>query len=606
MKNILFVLVFLNGLFFSSIIFTADISDSQKALLDTLPPDQRESILVKMRQSEDLKEELEKTFEEVTTTSERPEKKKLSEKESREYQEDSKNWIYGYEIFQTSPTTFAPAPNIPIPPTFTLGPGDKLKIEYYGNENDSVETFISRNGTVNLPKLGPVVLSGLTFAEAKQLIEKEASTELFGTEVFVTLSELRSITVYVLGEAYKPGSYTISSLSTLTNLLFVSGGVNETGSVRNIKVKRDGKEVHNFDLYDLLLRGDTSTDVRLLDGDVIFVPLFTKSGRVEGSFRRPGLYELTEKDTIGDLISYAGGFESGAGSNARLELSRINIATNKREIFSFSSDEKDIISSITRDDDTLAVSGYSALEPASVTIEGQVKFPGAYSIEKGDTLLAIIEKSGGLTQEAYSLGTVFLREEVAKQQKLSFDRQADFLEGAIAEALTSGTLKNIDGDSLRPISMIISRLRDMQPLGRISIDADLMELRANPQKDFLLKDGDKIFIPERPSAISVAGEVFSPSTHTYDSNTTIVEYISKSGGFMNTADERNIYVILPDGASFPVERRMFSSRANLIPGSIIVIPRNPRPFDWLVMTTQLTPIFANLATSAAALAAVSD
>ena len=154
--------------------------------------------------------------------------------------------------------------------------------------------------------------------------------------------------------------------------------------------------------------------------------------------------------------------------------------------------------------------------------------------------------------------------------------------------------------------MLISRLREIEPLGRITIESDPMVLRSNPQKDFLLRDGDEIFIPKRPSTVSVSGEVFSPSTHSYNSDTTLMDYIGKSGGFRNTADQRNIYVILPDGASFPVERRMFSSRSNLLPGSIIVIPRNPRPFDWLVMTTQLTPIFANLATSAAALAAVSE
>ncbi len=586
--------------------FVAEMTDEQKALLDTLPPDQRESIMIKMGTAQDLTDELEETFKEASTTAERVDKKILSEKEKRKYEEISKDWIYGYELFQTSPTTFAPASNIPVPSTLTLGPGDKLKIEYYGNETKAIETYISRSGSVNLPKIGPVLLAGLTFAEAKELVEREASTKLLGTKVFLTISELRSITVYVLGEAYKPGAYTVSSLSTLTNLLFVSGGVNEKGSVRNIKVKREGKDVHNFDLYDLLLKGDTSSDIRLLDGDVIFIPLFNKTGRVAGPFRRPDLYELSEKDTIGDLIFYAGGFEAGVGSNARLELSRINSSTNKREIFTFSNEEKDIISSITRDDDSLGVSSYNALESASVIIKGEVKFPGSYSVEIGDTILKIIEKSGGLTGDAYSLGAVFLREEVAKQQKLSFERQADFLEGAIAEALTSGTLKNIDGNALKPISMLISRLREIEPLGRITIESDPMVLRSNPQKDFLLRDGDEIFIPKRPSTVSVSGEVFSPSTHSYNSDTTLMDYIGKSGGFRNTADQRNIYVILPDGASFPVERRMFSSRSNLLPGSIIVIPRNPRPFDWLVMTTQLTPIFANLATSAAALAAVSE
>ena len=611
MKNILFVLVVLNGLFFSNLFVAAqsnvEISDSQKALLETLPPDQRESILIKMRQASELQSELEETFEEASNITQRPDKKILTAEEKAEYLEESRDWIYGYEQFQTSPTTFAPTSSIPIPTDFLLGPGDQINIQYYGNENISSKEFISRSGELNLPTLGPVTLAGLTFSEAQDLVENKISTELIGTKVALTLSELRSITVYVLGEAYSPGSYTVSALSSLTNLLFVSGGVSERGSVRNIQVKRSGQTEHVFDLYELLLKGDTNSDIRLLDGDVIFIPLINKTARAEGLFRRPHLYEVKEGDSVEDLIFYAGGFTSNVTKNARLELSTINGETKKRDLDVFFWSEAVKLSKKVNDGDSLKVFEYASLEESSISVIGEVKFPGTYTVQKGDRLLDIIERAGGVSDQGYTFGSVFTRKKIAEQQKISFKQSADLLEQAIADAITTGSLElnNVSGDALRPISVLISRLRNLEPIGRLILDTDPLTLRTDPHKNILLEDGDNLYIPMRPSSVNVAGEVYAPSSHAFDSNVSVEHYVKKAGGFRNTADISNIYIILPNGESTPIGRRMLSKRKpNLVPGSTIVVPRDPRPFDWLVMTKTIAPIFANLATSAAAIAAI--
>ena len=611
MKNILFVLVVLNGLFFSNLFVAAqsnvEISDSQNALLETLPPDQRESILIKMRQASELQSELEETFEEASNITERPDKKILTAKEEAEYLKESRDWIYGYEQFQTSPTTFAPTSSIPVPTDFLLGPGDKINIQYYGNENISSKEFISRSGELNLPTLGPVTLAGLTFSEAQDLVENKISTELIGTKVALTLSELRSITVYVLGEAYSPGSYTVSALSSLTNLLFVSGGVSERGSVRNIQVKRSGQTEHVFDLYELLLKGDTNSDIRLLDGDVIFIPLINKTARAEGFFRRPHLYEVKEGDSVEDLIFYAGGFTSNVTKNARLELSTINGETKKRDLDVFFWSEAVKLSKKVNDGDSLKVFEYASLEESSISVIGEVKFPGTYTVQKGDRLLDILERAGGVSDQGYTFGSVFTRKKIAEQQKISFAQSADLLEQAIADAITTGSLQlnNVSGDALRPISTLISRLRNLEPIGRLILDTDPLTLRTDPHKNILLEDGDNLYIPKRPSSVNVAGEVFAPSSLAFHSNVSINHYIKKAGGFRSTADSSNIYIILPNGESSPIDRRILSNRKlNLVPGSTIVVPRDPRPFDWLVMTKTIAPIFANLATSAAAIAAI--
>ena len=604
-KRYLFVLFFINCFCISGL--AAEISDAQQAILDTLPADQRESILIKMRQAESLQTDLEETFEEIITVIERPDKKVLTPEEEAEYLEESRNWIYGYEQFLTSPTTFAPASNMPIPPDFLLGPGDKLDIRYYGNENTTTQEFISRSGKLSLPLIGPVALAGLTFREAQELVEKRISSELIGTSVDLTLSKLRSITVYVLGEAYSPGSYTVNSLSTLTNLLFVSGGVNELGSVRNIEIKRSGKTVYVFDFYDLLLKGDTKSDVRLQDGDVVFIPIIKKTARAEGFFRRPHLYELIEGDTVEDLIYYAGGFTSGVTGKARMELSSINQETKKRDLDVFFSTDEGKLSVLVKDGDAIKVSELGSLEESSISVVGEVKYPGTYTIQKGDRMLDVLERAGGISDQGYSIGSVFTRKKIAEEQKISFERSANLLEQAIADALTGGNIQNISAGGLAPVSILIARLRSTRPVGRLIVDTDPLLLKTDPFKNILLEDGDKLYIPKRPSSISVGGEVNSPSSHTFTSDINIQDYIKKAGGLRTTADSSSMYIILPNGESNLVNRRFLSRKhANLLPGSTIVVPRDPRPFDWLVMTRTIAPIFANLATSAAAIAAISN
>ena len=481
MKKYLFVLFLLNCFSFSSSVFSAsDLSDSQKALLDSLPADQRESIIVKMRQAESLETELQETFEEVITVVERPEKRVLTEEEKAEYLKESRDWIYGYEQFQTSPTTFAPSSSMPIPPDFLLGPGDGFNIEYYGNKNVSMEKFISRSGQLNLPLVGPVNLAGLTFKEAQELVEKKISSELIGTNVDLRLGKLRSITVYVLGEAYSPGSYTVNALSTLTNVLFVSGGVNDLGSVRNIQVKRSGKTVYTFDFYELLLKGDTKSDVRLQDGDVIFIPLIKKTARAEGFFRRPHLYELKEGETIKDLIYFAGGFTSGVTEKARMELSTINAETKKRDLDFFLSTDEGKLSELVKDGDAIKVSEFGSLEESSIIVMGEVKYPGTYTIQKGDRMLNVLERAGGLSEQGYSLGSVFTRKKIAEEQKISFERSANLLEQAVADALTGGNIQNISQGGLAPVSVLISRLRNTRPIGRLTVDADPLILKKDP------------------------------------------------------------------------------------------------------------------------------
>ena len=234
---------------------------------------------------------------------------------------------FGYEFFIDAPTTFAPATNIPIPPDYILGPDDNIRIILYGNNNGTYRLNVTREGEIFFPGIGPIAVAGLTFLDTKETIQKIVENQLIGTQVSITLGSLRSIDIFVLGDAYQPGMFTVSALSTLTNAIFKSGGIDPTGSLRNIQLKRKGKVISTFDFYDLLLRGDTSNDVRLTQGDVIFIPPITKTVGIDGEVGRPGSYELKENETLKDLVAFAGNLKPKADIFST-ELKRVNKSEN--------------------------------------------------------------------------------------------------------------------------------------------------------------------------------------------------------------------------------------------------------------------------------------
>ena len=596
---------------FSVNIFAAPDDGSRNELLRNLPADQREAVLMKINQAEDLESEIETTFEEISTRQgkedilRRAREKEMTEAEKKAYQIKSRDWIFGYDIFSTSPTTFAPATDIPVPNDYVLGPGDEVQIQVYGDENYVSKSFITRNGQAVFRDIGPVTLAGLSLEAAKELLEKKVTTTLLGSEVYVSLGQLRSISIYILGSAFKPGSYTVSSLSTLTNALFVSGGVDTNGSLRNIQVKRNGKVVSTFDFYELLLEGDTSFDVRLQQGDTIFIPTFETTARVMGEFKRTGLFEIKSGDTLSDLIKYAGGIKPGKGSLSEIELNSIEGSTRKRIKLQ---PGDDLLSYKIKDGDNVAVRSSSLDEVGYIELSGQFKFPGMYTVNRGETLSQVMKRAGGLTDQAYLHGAIFTRESVARQQKVSAERSADYLEQSIADTIMSGTIQNLTAGSLGPVSELIKKLRDLTPIGRIVVDVNPVVLKADPTADFEVKDGDKLIIPKRPTSITIVGEVISPNSITFKSGINFNEYIQNAGGFKDSANKSGVFAIMPNGEVKELTKSFLfkRSRSNLIPGTTIVVPRDPEPFNWLVLTKTITPILADTATAIATVEALLD
>lgn len=261
----------------------------------------------------------------VSSITDEEREKTRNEKQQDEEQAKKNGGLrpYGYDLFAGNPSTFAPVTEIPIPSDYTLGPGDVLQVQLWGKENQNLQLPISRDGSISFPQSGPVSVAGLSFDEARQQIKKRVSEQYIGVEASVSLGELRSMRVFVLGEARNPGSYSVSSLSTITNALYVSGGIKQNGSLRTVQHKRNGKLVGTLDLYDLLMKGDSSADARLQPGDVIFIPPVGKRAGVDGEVYRPALYELKGKSTLVDLIRMAGGLTPQAYPQ-RINIERTN------------------------------------------------------------------------------------------------------------------------------------------------------------------------------------------------------------------------------------------------------------------------------------------
>tara|TARA_B100000575_G_C23117614_1_gene646290 strand:- start:301 stop:2040 length:1740 start_codon:yes stop_codon:yes gene_type:complete len=577
------------------------VTAEQEQLLKQLPPDQRDRILDKMNKASDLNDELEEKFKNPEVLTKRPELD-----EPLEDIPQCEECIFGYNFFRYAPTTYALATNVSVPQDYVLGPGDKIEVSLYGNQTESFSSYITREGILNIPLLGPVNLLGLTFQNASSMLQEKVKSELIGTEIFITLEELRSISVYVLGEAYKPGKYTVSGLATLSNALINSGGVNRQGSLRTIQIKRNNEVVTEFDFYDFLLKGSAESDIRLLDGDVIFIPLIENKVRLGGSFRRPDLYEIIPGETFKDAMRLAGGLKTNVNRSSKIEVSRIDRSLYERELFYVDMRSDEMMQELV-DGDSINVFSTAGLDIKTIELTGEVFYPGEYSIKEDDTLLNIINRAGGFTENSYTEGAVFLRKSTAKSQKDAFIRSADELEKTLVNIISSGTIQNITAFSLAPISELITRLRESEPLGRQVVDVDLMTLKTDPYANFRLQDGDKLHIPKRPYSISVVGEVLNSSTLRYKPGNSISEYISLAGGLSEQADQDKIFVIYPNGQAKILQNGLFSRRSSqLLPGSTIVVARDDRPWDAIKLTEVITPILADLATSAAAIAAISD
>jgi polysaccharide biosynthesis/export protein len=319
--------------------------------------------------------------------------------------------MFGQSLFHNVPSTFAPVDRIPVTPDYLIGPGDELLVRAWGQIDVNYRAVVDRTGAIYLPKVGPISVAGVRYDQLNTYMKAAISRVYKNFDLDVTLGRLRAVQVFVVGQVRRPGSYTVSSLSTMVNALFASGGPSKQGSMRRIMLKREGKDVTTFDLYDLIAFGDKSKDVQLLSGDVIWVPPVGHLVALAGSVNVPGIYELKEHETLGDLLGYAGGFTTTA-SGQKTFIDRIDDRQVRHTA------ELDLSSAglktELRDGDIVRFLHISPRFDNAITLRGNVAVPGRYPWRPGIRVKDLIPSRDVLvTQEFWK-----------RQNKLAVDLES--------------------------------------------------------------------------------------------------------------------------------------------------------------------------------------
>jgi protein involved in polysaccharide export with SLBB domain len=717
---------------------------------------------------------------------------------------------FGYDLFKDSSTTFAPVTDIPVPSDYVIGPGDRLNVQLYGSQNRVLRLVVGRDGRINFPELGPINVGGRNFERVAAEIEQRVERQMIGVRASVGMADTRSILVFVMGEAHRPGSYTVSGLATITSAIYASGGVKPIGSLRNIQLKRNGAVVRRLDLYDLLLRGDTSDDAKLLAGDVIFVPPVAATVAVDGEVNRPAIYELKGDTTVADIVQIAGGVTTEADTSrgalvrvndrrervvvdvplnspgGRGELMRsgdslrvlrlrptldqgvtveghvfnpmpaawreglrltdvissiedlrpnadINYILIRRElppdrrvvmvsadlaaalrqpnspanvplmprdrlmVFDAESGREQLMkpvleemrrqsrinqpSEIVRIDGRVKARGEYPLEPdmrvsdllraggglqdaaygakaeltryrvsgdtrqtqlvvvdlaavlrgdasadlklqpfdflnvkevpewseqEQITLLGEVRFPGIYPIQRGETLRSVLDRAGGLTALAFPSGSVFTRKELKEREQQQIDRLAERLQSDLAATALQATAANQSGagQALQVGQSLLTQLKSTKAVGRLVIDLNtLLDAPARSPIDVVLREGDQLLIPKQKQEVTVIGEVQTTTSHFYREDLSRDDYIGLSGGVTRKADRGRIYIVRADGSVISDENSGWfrrSGQVSIKPGDTIVVPLDTERMPPLALWQSVTSILYNLAIAAAA------
>jgi polysaccharide biosynthesis/export protein len=389
---------------------------------------------------------------------------------------------FGYQLFAGTPNTFAPAADIPVPPEYVLGPGDELQMQFYGSRDDSMNLVIDREGVIELPKVGALTLVGLSFVQAKALIAEQVRQKMIGVTTSVTMGRLRSIRVFVLGDAEHPGSYLISGLSTISHALFSAGGVSKKGSLRHIQLKRNGKVVKELDLYDFLLKGNSRGDERLLPGDVIFIPPIGAVIGVAGQINRPAIYELRAEKTAQEIAEMAGGALVDADIK-HIQIDRLT-QLGDRHILDFELRQPTKI----QNGDILMLFAIPGLRSDTVSLLGHIKRPGQYGLANGMKLSNLVS---------------------------SID---DLLPGAF---LDYALIQRTD-----PILRSVTTLR---------VSLDKLLVQQDKRADILLQGTDQVYVFSKSAIdplnlVSVFGQIVNPGQYPYSDNMRLIDLIFAAGG----------------------------------------------------------------------------
>ncbi|HCG94251.1 MAG TPA: sugar transporter, partial [Halieaceae bacterium] len=429
---------------------------------------------------------------------------------------------YGRALFSRDVSTFAPTDDAPVPESYRLGVGDQLIVQLFGKENAQLDLQIGRSGDVTFPKLGSITLSGLTFEDARDLINTRVEQQLIGVDAIVSMGRLRAINVFMAGEVSVPGAYSVSAMTTVTQALFQAGGVTDIGSLRNIQVRRAGSVVATFDTYDLLMKGDVSDDIRLQSGDVVFVPPYTGVIDVEGELKRPMVYELAGGETMGDVLAMAGSFTRDAYPALSI-LTRQSDSLGLPQATTIDLSDTSQLSLAALDGDTLKVPKVGSLVANSVSLKGAVTRPGSYGWISGMRVSDLIGNARRDLSRDADLGLAMIVRQ--KNALLDIEVIAFDLASVIARPNTDDDPSLKEFDEVLVFSLVTSDLTD----------ADADASRQGLLAPVIEKLSSQARQGEPVQTVSVSGAVRSPGTYPLLAGATVETLVNAAGGLTDSA-----------------------------------------------------------------------
>jgi protein involved in polysaccharide export with SLBB domain len=424
-------------------------------------------------------------------------------------EEKKKKEIFGHRIFQNKDVAFEASYNLPTPANYKLGSGDEVVIDIWGASQSTIQETISPDGNIYVENLGPVHLSGLTVTQANNYLKKQLGqiySSISGDEpesnIRLSLAQNRTIQVHVMGEVENPGTYTMSSFATIFNALYQAGGVNEVGTLREVKVYRNDKMVATYDVYDFILNGNSDMGIRLEDNDVVSVDAYKNLVSVTGNVKRPMYYEVLDNETLEQLMKYAGGF---AGNAYKEDVRLIRNGKREREIYTLNTAEQQ--SFILADGDSVSVDSIMPSFANMVEVKGAVYRPGQFQMDgRVNTVKQLIECAGGLKDDAFMNRAILNRRN------------------------PNNTMENLA--------------------------INLEELMSGKAADVALRKNDVLLVPslfdvQEVQTVTIFGEVAFPGTYEYVENMSVEDFIVNAGGLTEAAST----------AKVDVARRVKNSRA---------------------------------------------
>jgi protein involved in polysaccharide export with SLBB domain len=500
-----------------------------------------------------------------------------------------------------------------IPGDYIVSVGDELVVNLWGAVEADLRLVVDRSGRITIPRVGPVMVAGLRYAELNTAIDQRVSQVFKNYRLSTSLGRLRSIRVYVTGFTLKPGAYAVSSLSTIVNALIQAGGPSPAGSLRHIELRRGGKLVSQFDLYELLLRGDKAADRVLQADDVVHIGPVGQQVALIGSVNRPGIFELKPSETIDDLLQMGAGF-SAVADRSRLAVESLDTRNDVR-ITEFKLPQQ-MRASLKSGDLVRAFNATDALLPQHrqnkrVRVEGEVQRPGEYILPPQSSLMDAVRAAGGLTPGAFVYGAEFNRESVRITQQIQYERALRDLETEFAriqvtqKALTADEA-NAQGARVQSSNRLIDRLRAVKPTGRIVLQT---APNAVSLPELAVEDGDRLVVPARPTTVGVFGSVFNGGSFVFRPDASVEDMLRLAGGPTRGADTSSTFVIRANGSVVSAKQQSTGwlslssgfSTLPALPGDTVFVPEDLTRTTFSQEAKEWTQILYQFGLGAAAL-----